>query len=51
MIYNFFDDVPFNSKGKVGDEGDQHFRCLHGNKVVTVKKKAKGLPTGTCAYN
>ena len=32
----------WNSNGEVGNPGDKHYKCLHGNmKILTVTKKMK----------
>jgi hypothetical protein len=46
-IYHFFEIVKFNSAGDIGDVGDVHYRCFHGQrKTVTVKRKANSSQTG-----
>ena len=41
-IYLFYENVEWNSNGEVGNPGDKHYKCLHGNmKILTVTKKMK----------
>ena len=46
-IYLYYERVLLNTKGKKGEEGDMHYKCLHGNhKVMTITKKMKYLLNG-----
>jgi hypothetical protein len=41
-IYYFYERVERNANGEIGNAGDKHYRCFHGNwKVVMVTKKMK----------
>jgi hypothetical protein len=36
-----------NQAGNVGEPGDKHYRCYHGNhKIITVTKASKASQTG-----
>jgi hypothetical protein len=38
-IYLFYEPVAVNEKGEVGEEGDKHYKCYHGNrKTFTISK-------------
>lgn len=46
-IHLFYEIVPTGNNGKLGDDGDIHYRCLHGaHKVCTIKKTMKSNLTG-----
>lgn len=46
-IHLFYEVVPTGDDGKLGDDGDIHYRCLHGaHKVCTIKKTMKSNLTG-----
>jgi hypothetical protein len=39
-IHLFYEVVPTGDDGKIGDDGDIHYCCLHGaHKVCTIKKQ------------
>lgn len=41
-IYHFYESVSTNSQGQVGNPGDRHYKCYHGNrKVITVTRAMK----------
>lgn len=41
-IYHFYESVSTNSQGQVGNFGDKHYKCYHGNrKVITVTRAMK----------
>ena len=41
-IYLFYEQVDVNQDGKVGEEGDKHYKCYHGNrKTLTITKQMK----------
>jgi hypothetical protein len=41
-IYHFYESVSTNSQGQVGNFGDKHYKCHHGNhKVITVTRAMK----------
>ncbi len=47
-IHLFYEVVPTSDDGKLGDDGDIHYRCLHGvHKVCTIKRTMKSNLTGT----
>jgi hypothetical protein len=49
-IHLFYKVVPTGDDGKIGDNGDIHYCCLHGaHKVCTIKKTMKSNLTG--AFN
>ncbi|KAF8170047.1 hypothetical protein K438DRAFT_1773969 [Mycena galopus ATCC 62051] len=38
-IYLFYETVPKNENGSIGDPGDKHYKCHHGNrKIITITK-------------
>jgi hypothetical protein len=38
-IYHFYEEWDLNNEGNVGNPGDKHYRCYHGNnKIFTVSK-------------
>lgn len=38
-IYLFYEQVLVNEKGEVGEQGDKHYKCYHGNwKTFTISK-------------
>ena len=38
-IYLFYEEVEVNEKGEVGEGGDKHYKCYHGNrKTFTITK-------------
>ncbi|KAI0285202.1 hypothetical protein BC826DRAFT_918932, partial [Russula brevipes] len=46
-IYYFYQSVERNVKGSVGNLGDKHYRCHHGNrKVLTITKAMKSSLNG-----
>ena len=46
-IYLFYENVATGSDGTPGDDGDVHYRCLHGShKVCTIKRSMKGNING-----
>jgi hypothetical protein len=46
-IYLFYEVVPTGDNGKIGDNRDIHYCCLHGaHKVCTIKKTMKSNLTG-----
>jgi hypothetical protein len=48
-IYLFYELVPQNGGGQIGDPGDKHYRCCHGNrKILTVTKLMKSNLNGLC---
>jgi hypothetical protein len=48
-IYLFYEAVPQNASGQLGDPGDKHYRCCHGNhKILTVTKLMKCNLNGSC---
>jgi hypothetical protein len=52
-IYLFYEVVANGSDGTPGDEGDVHYRCLHGtHKVCTIKRSMRsnlgGVSTIPC---
>jgi hypothetical protein len=41
-IYHFYKSVSTNAQEQVGNAGDKHYRCYHGNrKVITVTRAMK----------
>ncbi|KAJ7182072.1 hypothetical protein C8R46DRAFT_1210612 [Mycena filopes] len=47
-IYHFYELVPLNRYGVPGDNGDKHYKCLHGSgRVITVKRSQKHSVNGT----
>ncbi|KAF8152347.1 hypothetical protein B0H34DRAFT_664204, partial [Crassisporium funariophilum] len=39
-IYLFYEEVKVNENGEVGEEGDKHYKCYHGNrKTFTISKR------------
>ena len=41
-IYHFYESVSTNAQGQVGNIGDKHYKCFHGNhKVITVTRAIK----------
>ncbi|KAF8144480.1 hypothetical protein K438DRAFT_1782764 [Mycena galopus ATCC 62051] len=39
LIYLFYETVPKNENGSIGDPGDKHYKCHHGNrKIITITK-------------
>ncbi|KAF8233226.1 hypothetical protein L208DRAFT_1267987, partial [Tricholoma matsutake] len=50
LIYLFYELVPQNGSGQIGDPGDKHYRCCHGNrKILTVTKLMKSNLNGLYA--
>ena len=54
-IYLFYEQVDVNHDGKVGGEGDKHYKCYHGSrKTLTITKQMKTSLNGTfdifCSY-
>ena len=48
-IYLFYELVPQNGSGQIGDPGDKHYRCCHGNrKILMVTKLMKSNLNGLC---
>jgi hypothetical protein len=46
-IYHFYEEVQHNHQGKVGNPGDKHYRCWHGNrKVLTITRAMRGSLNG-----
>lgn len=46
-IYLFYEITMNGSDGTPGDDGDVHYRCLHGShKVCTIKKSMKSNVNG-----
>ena len=38
-IYHFYEEWDVNNDGNIGNPGDKHYRCYHGNnKIFTVSK-------------
>ena len=49
-VHLFYKVVPISDDGKIGDDRDIHYYCLHGvHKVCTIKKTMKSNLTG--AFN
>ncbi|KAN0131304.1 Ribonuclease H-like domain containing protein [Lactarius tabidus] len=50
-IYYFYERVERNANGEIGNAGDKHYRCFHGNrKVVTITKKMKYSLNGVIGH-
>ena len=50
-IYYFYERVEHDAKGSVGNIGDKHYKCLHGNrKVSTITKAMKSSLNGCLLY-
>jgi hypothetical protein len=46
-IYLFYEVIPNGADGTPGDDGDKHYRCLHGShKICTIKKSMRGNLNG-----
>lgn len=46
-IYYFYEKVEHDAKGSVGNVGDKHYKCFHGNqKVLTITKAMKSSLNG-----
>ena len=46
-IYFFYEIVPNGADGTPGDDGDVHYRCLHGShKICTIKKSMRSNLNG-----
>ncbi|KAF8126752.1 hypothetical protein EV363DRAFT_1524320, partial [Boletus edulis] len=50
-IYHFYESVSTNSRGEVGNSGDRHYKCYHGNrKVITVTRAMKYSVNGLVGH-
>ncbi|KAN0130680.1 hypothetical protein V8E53_011573 [Lactarius tabidus] len=50
-IYLFYEVVCQNASGMVGDPGDKHYKCYHGNrKVLTITRAMKSSLNGMHAF-
>lgn len=52
-IYHFYEIVANGADGTPGDDGDVHYRCLHGtHKICTIKKSMRSnLNGGYCTFS
>ncbi|KAJ7132528.1 hypothetical protein C8R44DRAFT_553486, partial [Mycena epipterygia] len=47
VIYEFYEHVDLNKYGVPSDDGDKHYKCLHGtSKIITVKRSQKHSVNG-----
>src|SRR5229473_4618813 len=50
-IYLFYEIVASGSDGTPGDDGDVHYRCLHGaHKICTIKKSMRSNLNGAFSF-
>ncbi|KAJ6506011.1 hypothetical protein DFH09DRAFT_883395, partial [Mycena vulgaris] len=51
VIYEFYERVDLNKYGVPGDDGDKHYKCLHGaSKIITVKRSQKHSVNGLVGH-
>ena len=51
-IYHFYEMVKLGNNGKVGNPGDRHYKCYHGNrKVLTITKAMKSNLNGEFKFS
>ncbi|KAJ7825783.1 hypothetical protein B0H13DRAFT_1918506 [Mycena leptocephala] len=51
VIYEFYEHVDLNKYGVPGDDGDKHYKCLHGaSKIITVKRSQKHSVNGLVGH-
>ncbi|KAJ7912827.1 hypothetical protein B0H13DRAFT_1516258, partial [Mycena leptocephala] len=51
VIYEFYGRVDLNKYGVPGDDGDKHYKCLHGaSKIITVKRSQKHSVNGLVGH-
>ena len=52
LIYLFYESVPLNANKMVGEPGDKHFHCYHGNrKILTITCKMRSSLNGIFLYS
>ena len=50
-IYVFYKSVTINPEGTLGQPGDKHYKCYHGNpKILTVTRAMKSSLNGAILY-